>query len=54
LIVLWQGWTGGPSWPLLLYGTVVPLFVFWTHRGNISRLLAGTERKLSRGAATRQ
>jgi acyl phosphate:glycerol-3-phosphate acyltransferase len=52
-VVLWQGWTSSSPGPFLFYGTAVPVFVFWTHRTNIKRLVTGTERKLSRGAASR-
>jgi len=34
---LWQYW---------LIGVICPLLVLWTHRGNIARLLAGTEPRL--------
>jgi glycerol-3-phosphate acyltransferase PlsY len=52
-IVLWQGFTGAAPGPFLIYGSAVPAFVFWAHRGNIQRLLTGTERKLSRGSVAR-
>jgi glycerol-3-phosphate acyltransferase PlsY len=52
-VVVWQAWTGAGPPAFYLYGTLVPAFVIATHRGNIKRLLTGTERKLSRGAATR-
>jgi glycerol-3-phosphate acyltransferase PlsY len=51
VVVLWQGLSGEHPGPFLFYGLVVPGFVFWTHRGNIQRLLTGTERKLSSGRA---
>ena len=51
--VLWQGLSQDALGPFLLYGTAVPAFVIWAHRGNIKRLLSGTERKLSRGVASR-
>jgi len=52
--VLWQGLSGAAPEPYLFYGSAVTAFVFWTHRGNIQRLLSGTERKLSRGATSRR
>ena len=52
LIVLWHWWSGAQGLPFLVYGTVVPAFVFWSHRGNIQRLLSGTERKLSKGTVS--
>jgi len=52
-IVVWQAWTGTGPWAFYLYGTLVPGFVIWSHRGNIKRLATGTERKLSRGSARR-
>lgn len=52
-IVVWQAWTGAGPWAFYLYGTLVPGFVIWSHRGNIKRLASGTERKLSRGNARR-
>lgn len=36
-----------PFWPLGVAGAVI---VFWTHRGNIERLLAGTENRLGNRA----
>jgi acyl phosphate:glycerol-3-phosphate acyltransferase len=52
-IVVWQAWTGAGPWSFYLYGTLVPGFVIWSHRGNIKRLATGTERKLSRGSVRR-
>jgi glycerol-3-phosphate acyltransferase PlsY len=52
-IVVWQAWTGAGPWVFYLYGTLVPGFVIWSHRGNIKRLATGTERKLSRGSVSR-
>jgi glycerol-3-phosphate acyltransferase PlsY len=41
-----------PYWPLGLAGALI---VLWTHRGNIERLLAGTENRLgARAAAAEQ
>jgi glycerol-3-phosphate acyltransferase PlsY len=53
-IVLWQGLSGTAPGPFLFYGSAVPAFVIWAHRGNIKRLLSGTERKLSRGDRRRE
>jgi glycerol-3-phosphate acyltransferase PlsY len=53
VIVVWQAWTGAGPWAFYLYGTLVPGFVIWSHRGNIKRLVTGTERKLSRGGTSR-
>ena len=53
LVVIWQGLNSDMPGPLIFYGTAVPSFVFWTHRGNIKRLLSGTERKVSRGTTVR-
>lgn len=52
-IVVWQAWTGAGPWAFWFYGTLVPGFVIWSHRGNIKRLVTGTERKLSRGSVSR-
>jgi glycerol-3-phosphate acyltransferase PlsY len=35
-------------WPLLLYAVLLPALVLYRHRGNIARLRAGTEPKISR------
>ncbi len=48
-IVVVQALAGGGPTPFLLYGTALPTFIIVAHRGNIRRLLNGTERKLSRG-----
>ena len=53
VVVLWQAWSGAAPPIFYLYGTLVPAFVIATHKGNIHRLLTGTERKLSRGTAAR-
>jgi glycerol-3-phosphate acyltransferase PlsY len=52
-MVLWQAWTGAGPWAFYWYGTLVPGFVIWSHRGNIKRLVTGTERKLSIGSSRR-
>jgi glycerol-3-phosphate acyltransferase PlsY len=52
IVMIWQAWSGGPAF-FYLYGTLVPGFVIMTHKGNIQRLLSGTERKLGRDRATR-
>jgi glycerol-3-phosphate acyltransferase PlsY len=49
-IVLWQGLSDPALSPFLVYGSAVPAWVIIAHRGNIKRLLAGTERKFSRGS----
>jgi glycerol-3-phosphate acyltransferase PlsY len=50
-IVVWQAWTGAGPAAFYLYGTLVPAFVIVSHKGNIKRLLSGTERKLSIGSS---
>jgi glycerol-3-phosphate acyltransferase PlsY len=52
-VVIWQALSGAEPPYYLIYGTVPSLFVIVAHRGNIRRLLTGTERKLSRGATSR-
>jgi glycerol-3-phosphate acyltransferase PlsY len=52
-IPLWIGFLRAPSgqrYPLLLLGVCIALAVFivWTHRGNIRRLLHGDERRVPR------
>ncbi|MFN8635266.1 MAG: glycerol-3-phosphate 1-O-acyltransferase PlsY [Chloroflexota bacterium] len=49
MVVLWQGASNGGVGQFLFYGSAVPAFVIVAHRGNIKRLLTGTERKFSRG-----
>jgi acyl phosphate:glycerol-3-phosphate acyltransferase len=51
LTVVVQAWTGAAPAIFYAYGTLVPGFVIATHRGNIKRLISGTERKLSRGTS---
>jgi acyl phosphate:glycerol-3-phosphate acyltransferase len=37
--------------PLLIFAMIMALLIIWKHRGNIARLMAGTENRLgSRGA----
>ncbi len=36
-------WTGNPASPVFIASILVVLFVFWTHRANISRLRRGEE-----------
>ena len=38
--------------PFFLFALIVPLFIMYTHRENIKRLLAGTERQIGRRAET--
>jgi glycerol-3-phosphate acyltransferase PlsY len=52
-VVVWQAWSGAEPAAFYAYGTLVPAFVYATHRGNIQRLLTGTERKFSRGTTRR-
>lgn len=40
------GWQLGPRAPVFGLALAVTAFVFWTHRENIARLRAGTERRL--------
>jgi glycerol-3-phosphate acyltransferase PlsY len=40
------GWQLGPRAPVFGLALAVTAFVFWTHRENIARLRAGTERKI--------
>ena len=39
-------WSPGEIWPLLIFAALMATLVVWRHRGNISRLLAGTENKI--------
>jgi acyl phosphate:glycerol-3-phosphate acyltransferase len=50
-VVVWYAWTGAAPPVFYFYGTLVPAFVIVTHRGNIKRLLSGTERKFSIGSS---
>jgi glycerol-3-phosphate acyltransferase PlsY len=40
-------------WPLLAFAVVVSAMVIWKHRGNITRLRAGTEPRLAKSPAVR-
>ena len=40
---LWVFWG---NWPAVLFCTIGGLTVFWAHRGNLKRLLAGEERRI--------
>jgi acyl phosphate:glycerol-3-phosphate acyltransferase len=50
-MVIWYARTGAAPPVFYFYGTLVPGFVIATHRGNIKRLLSGTERKFSIGSS---
>jgi glycerol-3-phosphate acyltransferase PlsY len=39
-------WSPGEIWPLLIFAALMAALVVLRHRGNISRLLAGTENKI--------
>jgi acyl phosphate:glycerol-3-phosphate acyltransferase len=41
-----QNWELTRLWPLLIVATVISILVVILHRGNIKRLLAGTENKI--------
>jgi acyl phosphate:glycerol-3-phosphate acyltransferase len=41
-----QNWELTNLWPLLIVATVIPILVVILHRGNIKRLIAGTENKI--------
>jgi glycerol-3-phosphate acyltransferase PlsY len=41
---------GGARSPLFYVAVLTSIFVFWTHRGNIERLQAGTEYRFGRAA----
>lgn len=46
---LWLAWRQPPELqPLLVFGVCMALFVVYTHRSNIRRMLAGTENKAQR------
>lgn len=45
------GWQLGPRAPVFGLALAVTAFVFWTHRENIGRLRAGTERRIGGGAS---
>ncbi|MCX5762961.1 MAG: glycerol-3-phosphate 1-O-acyltransferase PlsY [Gemmatimonadetes bacterium] len=42
----------GPASPITIIATLVGLFVFWTHRANITRLRQGTEHRFGRSRST--
>ena len=41
-------WSPGETWPLLIFAALMAALVVVRHRGNIGRLLAGTENKIGR------
>jgi acyl phosphate:glycerol-3-phosphate acyltransferase len=45
----------GPQWPLLAFAVIVAVMILFKHRGNVRRLLAGSENRLgsSKTAASR-
>ena len=45
-LALWVFWD---NWPAVLFCTIGGLTVFWAHRGNLKRLLAGEERRVGDG-----
>ena len=45
---------GYTDYAYILFGTVVATLIIYQHRGNIKRLLAGTEPKIGQGGARRQ
>lgn len=47
-ILLIPGWDFANLWPLLIAATAIPLMVIIRHRGNIKRLIGGTESRISR------
>jgi len=46
-VIVSPGWSFGRLWPLVAASSVIPLMVIVRHRGNIRRLLAGTESKIA-------
>ncbi len=46
MIVLTPAWNFAHLWPLLIAAIVMPIIVIVRHRGNIKRLIAGTESKV--------
>jgi glycerol-3-phosphate acyltransferase PlsY len=36
-----------PGWPVIFFAVAAPAIIFYTHRKNIARLVAGTESKIS-------
>jgi glycerol-3-phosphate acyltransferase PlsY len=54
LIGLAFGWPIlGAQWPLLAFACLVAILIVYKHRGNLSRLRAGTETRFAPGAASR-
>jgi len=49
LISLKTGWNFSGLWPLLAAATGIPLMVILRHRGNIKRIISGTEDKIFSG-----
>lgn len=41
--------TRAGKWPVMLFAVAIPLIILFTHRQNISRLMNGTEKKMSLG-----
>jgi acyl phosphate:glycerol-3-phosphate acyltransferase len=50
----WLAVTGQADRPLFWFALLMAGFVAWTHRGNIARMRAGTENRLSRRLAGRR
>lgn len=50
----WLAATGQAGRPLFWFALLMAGFVAWTHRGNIARMRAGTENRLSRSLAGRR
>lgn len=44
-------WAPQRIWPLLAFGLLMSFLIIWRHRGNIGRLLAGTENKIGSSRA---
>jgi len=49
VIMLTPSWDLANLWPLLTAASVIPIMVVIRHRGNIKRIIAGTESKISKG-----
>ena len=48
-----RGWpVTGAQWPLLAFAVLVAVMIVWKHRGNITRLRAGTEHRFEPSAKT--
>ena len=45
-LTIGETWSPGRIWPLLAFALAMSLLLIWRHRGNIARLLAGTENKI--------